>query len=889
MRRLWMGLAWGFLGLILVTKIAEWTGEAQWFAALGYDQTFRRLISWRAGSFLAGSALWAAILWPNARLALFHIARRGEALELLGPSSTRAEPPFQTHSPARVRRNSALVFVLLGAWLGGVATANRFDMWMLFFGASGLGEFDTASNRDLSFFLFVLPALEWAWNSFGLALSATWLGVAALYLSAELIETGPRLLRVAHRAAWHLSTLAALLVVWLGVRHGLDILGAPVTSGWAVNTIFGAPEARLGVGANGLVLASSLVVSVLGLIWAARGMTSRAFGLFSLWALIATITPMLAPSFGRSLRLDDQGAQKIAIERHLDSTRRAWGLSDIQSRTLRVNERAVQSPTPLVDETTSASSTSFEAQRAQFAARFGGASLWPAPSVASILTRRESDSERNVARAHADVVNGKLVFRAISSKRGARDDAPAMAYETDAESPGSLSVTKRVELGSVLMGESESDVGRRFATAEPLAPVAPLPPWRATTQSTRAVPRDRFWPSLALAWRFMDATLLRPGPPITWHLDPVARARALLPFVNWNGAVARPVLAETGEGTRLFWMVDGCFTSRHFPDAATLPTSPLPSLGGWRGVNYARQSVVATIDATTGDANFYLIAPDEPFARVWKRAFPGAFRDIQTLSPTLRRALKISPPLADASAQVWSRYHFAGNPRVDEAASWAQNSDGWRALADDVGRSPWNAWRAPGTSDLIASCAFATSTGRAPVASSTSAPSAGALTAILWANNAWEPNQTRPKWREWRLERTLDLPELVGGAPTMIRSGRIELPHPTIVSFLPRAGDAGAREPSDELLVVRGEIAQTKTQPLESLSSASFALFGNLPVPINGDDAATLVQARTQWSQLRRARSAGQWNEVARLERALNALLKSDSEEKSGPQGKLER
>ena len=208
--------------------------------------------------------------------------------------------------------------------------------------------------------------------------------------------------------------------------------------------------------------------------------------------------------------------------------------------------------------------------------------------------------------------------------------------------------------------------------------VEPLPRYRLTSQAQFSIARSSLGACLTLAMRFLDPSLATPGPPLMLHLDPVERAQNLAPFVNWSGAIAHPVVIESGVGPHVYWIVEGCFTARTYPDSATLPGSD-----GWGGINYARQNVTAVFEGTTGESQLYLFNRDEPLARLWSRALPGLFRPIEEMPLAVRAAIRPAPAQLNAMTHIYARYHPAAHETADaEAQDWATTR---QRMASDFG------------------------------------------------------------------------------------------------------------------------------------------------------------------------------------------------------------
>ena len=108
---------------------------------------------------------------------------------------------------------------------------------------------------------------------------------------------------------------------------------------------------------------------------------------------------------------------------------------------------------------------------------------------------------------------------------------------------------------------------------------------------------------------------------------------------------------------KLYWIQDAYTISDHFPysnpqrhnavrngvwgkawvDPTQEGPKPAPAADG---LNYIRNSVKAIVDMYDGTVSFYVMDPDDPVLAVYRRAFPGVFKDLSELSPDLKLHLR---------------------------------------------------------------------------------------------------------------------------------------------------------------------------------------------------------------------------------------------------------
>ena len=157
---------------------------------------------------------------------------------------------------------------------------------------------------------------------------------------------------------------------------------------------------------------------------------------------------------------------------------------------------------------------------------------------------------------------------------------------------------------------------------------------------------------------------ITPGSRIILHRDVIGRLTTLAGFIRWDPATAAVVA-----GGRVVFLADGYTTSSSYPQAESVRLA-----GGW--VNYARASVVATVDAFSGDAHLYLSDHGDPIARAWAAVFPGLFQPMSEFPSELRADLRYPPALFDAQAGLYQRFHAQSPGAFASGAGGVSSSPG---------------------------------------------------------------------------------------------------------------------------------------------------------------------------------------------------------------------
>jgi uncharacterized membrane protein (UPF0182 family) len=145
------------------------------------------------------------------------------------------------------------------------------------------------------------------------------------------------------------------------------------------------------------------------------------------------------------------------------------------------------------------------------------------------------------------------------------------------------------------------------------------------------------------------------------------RLTALAPFLTYE---SDPYIV-VGDDGRLSWIMDAFTTSDNYP------YSSHDSLGG-NSINYMRNSVKVVVDAYDGTTTFYVFDPQDPIIAAYRQMFPSLFRDAASMPSTLRKHVRYPELLLKLQASVYGLYHMT-DPEV-----FYNREDLW-TVASEVG------------------------------------------------------------------------------------------------------------------------------------------------------------------------------------------------------------
>ncbi len=131
------------------------------------------------------------------------------------------------------------------------------------------------------------------------------------------------------------------------------------------------------------------------------------------------------------------------------------------------------------------------------------------------------------------------------------------------------------------------------------------------------------------------------------HRPILQRLSTLAGFLTWD---SDPYMVVTSSG-RLVWMADGYMTSDAHPYSRSLAI-------GDDTVNYIRNSVKATVDAYSGEVNFYVYDPSDVLIQAYSKLFPTLFKPLSAMPADIRAHARYPETLFSAQAEIYRTFHM---------------------------------------------------------------------------------------------------------------------------------------------------------------------------------------------------------------------------------------
>jgi uncharacterized membrane protein (UPF0182 family) len=659
---IWSAIAGAIFFLVALTQTTDILQKWLWMRRVGYVEIFWKILAVEATLF--GLAFGCVLLcfWISLRFVTRVVS--AERRESQGAGISAGLGSLRT-----------LLIAMVPAFLFAVVYYPDWDTYFRFRWGGTFGETDPIFHLDMGFYLFRLPFYELIQNA--VTVLAFFLLVVTLGAYAYLgaIQGGQAGQRPVLQARWpvvvHASILLVLFVLGLGWGFYLDryelltssrgvVFGMGYTDDHVtLVTLWIMLMASIALG--GLVLIA-LLLKRFGMIFGGVG------GYLALYLLAVAFTPALVQKY--FVEPSELELETPYLKSNIELTRKAFNLDGIE-------EKAYPSLMDLTPEDISRNQETVDNIR-----------LWDWRPI--LQTYRQTQEFRlyyqfydvDVERYHTEDgyhqvmlsarelaqelpekartwVNERLQFTHgyglvmnFVSKKGAEGLPEYIIENIPPESLHDL----EVDQPAIYYGEKMQ--GYRVVATNVKELDYPKGNQNVYTSYSGqgGVPIDSFWRRLLFAWTQGDINIL-----LTGYLAPESRIQFwrtvqervshIAPFLQLD---QDPYLVLSGG--RLYWIQDAYTVSDRYPYSERYSKFR-------RRLNYIRNSVKVVVDAYDGSVDFYVADPHDPVLALYRRAFPGVFKDLKELSEDLRSHLRYPRDLFEIQADMYRTYHMV-EPQV---------------------------------------------------------------------------------------------------------------------------------------------------------------------------------------------------------------------------------
>ena len=658
-------------------SVVTYLTDYWWYQETGFQVVYLTMISAQARLFAIVTLSGLAFLLPNVLIALNSI---GEGRPIF---TTREGLPIRLPGKRQLRAIAINVTALL-ALLVGLASSSEWMTWVSWQHAVPFHQADPILGHDVAYYVFSMPFFQFIRGlGQGLVILAA-LASGALYLISGSLTSGfPARMAIAEGPRRHLALLAAIFLLlfawgaWLG-RSDYLLSEHTLIHGASYADVHG----RMLGGA--LLTGAAILAAALCGLTALRGIT---------WPAVVGIALLVVTSAGSEadatilqrfiVAPNEQVREEPFIQHNIDATRRAFDLDRVDTRELSgdaelttaniaANRQTLDNVRlwdhgPLLD-------TFGQMQEIRTYYDFVSVdndryTLDGVPRQV-MLSAREINSEalpnRTWVNEHLTFTHGYgLTLGPVNQVT--KEGLPVLFIRNlPPESAAGLSVTEP----AIYFGQLSNDyVIAPTGTKEFHYPKGDE---NVFTQyaGRGGIPIGSLWRKLLFALRFESYQILLSDDitaesRILINRNIRDRVRLVAPFLSFD---SDPYLV-VADG-RLIWMYDAYTTTARYPYSTPVA----------RGLNYIRNAVKLTVDAYDGTVTMYLADTRDPIAATYAQAFPGAFKPLSAMPPTLRAHIRYPEDIFAIQAAVFATYHMT------QPAVFYNREDQWEVPATDEAR-----------------------------------------------------------------------------------------------------------------------------------------------------------------------------------------------------------
>nr|WP_268236941.1 UPF0182 family protein [Agromyces bauzanensis] len=683
------------IGVVAVLVIAFFVfvglyADVLWYDQLGFLEVLTTEWIARVVLFFIGFVAMAVPVWASIQIAY----RTRPVYAKLNSQLDRYQEVFE---PLR-RLAMYGIPVVLGVFAG-VSASSRWQLSLTWLNRTPFGTADAQFGFDVGFFVFELPFYR---SIVGFASAVVLLSlllvVATAYLYGSIRVSGREVVisksaRVQIAATAGVYLLLQAISIWFDQYATVSEAG-PIITGAAYTDVNAVIPGR------GILAAIAAVVAVLFFVTAAIGRWRLPLVGTALLIVSSLIIGSLYPWVVQRFQVDPSAKTLEApyIEKAIDSTRDAYGVSDIELIPFEAKTDAEPGALRADAQTTAnirlmdplVISPAFR-QLEQFRQYYqfpdaldvdrydiDGATQDTVVAVRDLALDGLGDAE-TWFNSHIVYTHGYGIVAAAGNQRSV--DGQPVFLQSGIPSTGVLPDFEP----RVYFGEDSPDYSIVGAPEGDDAIELDYPAGGDSERETRTTfegdggPKlDNVFTKLAYALKFQSEQIflsdaVNPESQILYDRDPIERVRKVAPYLTLDSDTYPSVVDD-----RLVWIVDGYTLTDQYPysnkvsmSEAIADSEGLPATLPFDEVNYIRNSVKATVDAYDGSVTLYAWDEEDPILQTWQKIFPSALEPMEEMSGDLLSHVRYPADLFKMQRAVLGRYH------VTDPGSFYSREDAW--------------------------------------------------------------------------------------------------------------------------------------------------------------------------------------------------------------------
>ncbi|HEV8229349.1 MAG TPA: UPF0182 family protein, partial [Candidatus Limnocylindria bacterium] len=679
---------------LLFLPLVGFLTDLLWFRSLGLEDVYLRRYTAAFWAFVAFFAIFFVVAIPNLYFAL-------------RPQVPRVVVDRDRPRTSALAQTLRLLWVIaIPAFFFGLAGADQWDELLRWLNAVPFGVADPVFGRDVGFYFFTLPVLEFVR---GWALAAVLViaaGVVFLYAvrgvvgvatstisRGDLEVAGRTALALARPARAHLSALGGIFLLLVALGYLLD----------QYDLLFRTEAVLTGAGYTSVAArlpALTILAFIVGV--AALACFANAFAR-TLWVLGAAIVLWFAaavlvggvyPAVVQSFVVapDQLNKERPYLQRNIAATRAAYALDRVEESTFDVADTPSQAEArrefsdtlsvrlwdyrrllPAFDQLQALQQyydfTDVDVDRYLIGGR----------EVPIMLSARELNTasllQQTWVNRHLQFTHG--IGAVLTPVGGVASEGRPQLLVKDIPPQGE----PKIEQPRIYYGELTNDyVIVDTAMDEFDYPLATQEGGDARTRYSGGggVGVGSLWDRILFTLRFGETNLLfsdqiRSDSRVLFHRNVAQRERLIAPFLEYDHD---PYLV-VADG-KLWWINDAYTVGDRYPYSERFNALVR---GGTRvadgELNYIRNSVKVVTNAYDGSISYYVVDETDPVVRNLRAIYPRLFKAVAEMPQSLRDHLRYPEDLFSIQAQTFAIYHMT------DIDNFYNRGDAWR-IANEV-------------------------------------------------------------------------------------------------------------------------------------------------------------------------------------------------------------
>ena len=666
-RAVWSAILAVFvIGGISARSLSGFYVDVLWFDVLGRTDIFWGVLITKITLAAVFVLIFAAVmmlnLWLADRLAPDDLPVSIEQRALAGYRQLVAKRQWLVRSA---------ISIVLGLFVGLPATAQWQD-WQLFRHSQAFGIKDPLFSRDLSFYIFRLPFLEFlvSWSLAALVL-ITLVTTMIHYVNGS-IQFQVQGRHVTPQAKAHLSVLFALIAMsravsyWFG-RFELTRSTRGVVQGATYTDV----TAQLP--ATSLMILVSVAVAGLFL-WNVLQKGWRLPVLATiLWIVVAIVAGAIYPSLVQRFSVQPNVSTKELpyIDRNLTATKNAMGLSDVKQVDVNFSAISADEVSADVEPLRDVRQLDPLQMRDRFVLDEGQTSYYAIRDLDVDRYDIDGRVQQVLVAARelntAGIPNRTWVSRHLLYTHGCGlVVAPASKVTVDGRP---IYMALDVQQPELYFGEgldSYALVNSREAEQACADTKASNFAGKGGVQLSSLVRRAAFAVHFG-EYNLFGSGLIKPESQILFIRNIHERAAKIAPFLKLD-ADPYPVVV----GGKVMWVLDAFTTTNRYPYAQRANIDQLSVGSGLNtDFNYVRNSVKIVVNAYDGSMKFYVVDKKDPIVATWQSVYPNLFTPVSAAPKELVDHFRYPEDLFRVQTNTYGRYQF------DDATMFFNRNAAW--------------------------------------------------------------------------------------------------------------------------------------------------------------------------------------------------------------------